>query len=108
MIGSEIAGVHLEALERITQRPEVIRGKPCIRSVARRSTRDHAVVRVRLPLDMNISPRWAGYLAVSGHEAVHWSDIGPVTASDDTIMQWARANESADRSPASSRSELIG
>jgi predicted nuclease of predicted toxin-antitoxin system len=49
---------------------------------------------VRLLLDMNVSPRWAGFLAASGHEAVHWSDIGPVTASDDTIMQWARANES--------------
>lgn len=42
---------------------------------------------------MNISPRWAGYLAASGHEAVHWSDVGPITASDDAIMQWARARD---------------
>lgn len=48
---------------------------------------------MRLLLDMNISPRWTSYLAASGHEAVHWSDVGPITANDDTIMQWARAND---------------
>jgi uncharacterized protein (DUF433 family) len=33
MIGREIEGVHMETLERITQRPDLMGGKPCIRGM---------------------------------------------------------------------------
>lgn len=40
-------------------------------------------------VDMNLSPRWADYLEISGFPAVHWSNIGPPTASDHELMHWA-------------------
>ncbi len=44
---------------------------------------------MKLLLDMNLSPNWVEYLRASGLDAVHWSDIGDIRASDATIMQWA-------------------
>jgi predicted nuclease of predicted toxin-antitoxin system len=41
---------------------------------------------MRLLVDMNLSPRWAGFLRAAGHDATHWSDVGEVTASDADIM----------------------
>jgi predicted nuclease of predicted toxin-antitoxin system len=38
---------------------------------------------------MNLSPRWADYLKKSGFSVLHWSDLGPPTASDRELMQWA-------------------
>jgi predicted nuclease of predicted toxin-antitoxin system len=45
---------------------------------------------VKLLLDMNLTPRWVGFLQSRGVEAVHWSSIGDPRAKDATIMAWAR------------------
>ena len=45
---------------------------------------------MNLVLDMNLSPTWVRYLEEHGFEAVHWSTIGPSTATDVVIMAWAR------------------
>src|SRR5262245_14841579 len=42
---------------------------------------------------MNLSPIWVGFLAAKGFDAVHWSQIGDLRATDATIMQWARPND---------------
>ena len=46
---------------------------------------------MKLLLDMNIAPRWATYLTAAGMTAVHWTQVGPATAPDATIMAYARA-----------------
>ena len=43
---------------------------------------------------MNLSPAWVSVFQAAGHEAVHWSEVGPTTAPDENIMEWARANRS--------------
>ena len=43
-------------------------------------------------VDMNLSPRWAGFLANAGFSAVHWSTVGAGTASDVEIMDFAQNN----------------
>jgi predicted nuclease of predicted toxin-antitoxin system len=43
-----------------------------------------------LLVDMNLTPRWVSYLAEAGRHTVHWSSIGPPTASDEEIFQYAR------------------
>jgi predicted nuclease of predicted toxin-antitoxin system len=47
---------------------------------------------MKLVVDMNLSPQWAGWLRGVGHEAVHWCDIGAFDAADATILAWARDN----------------
>lgn len=47
---------------------------------------------MKLVLDMNLPPSWAGLLGTAGFETVHWLDIGPPTATDRHIMQWAATN----------------
>jgi len=42
-------------------------------------------------LDMNLAPRWCEEFMRRGHEAVHWSDVGPYDAPDIELMIWARA-----------------
>ncbi len=42
-------------------------------------------------IDMNLSPAWVDFLAGEGFEAVHWSTVGPGTASDAELMRWAAA-----------------
>lgn len=39
---------------------------------------------------MNLSPAWVDVLKGAGHDAVHWSTLGPVDAPDDEVMAWAR------------------
>ena len=46
---------------------------------------------MKFVVDMNLSPRWASWLAERGHEARHWSEVGPLDAADSTILEWARA-----------------
>ena len=46
---------------------------------------------MKLLVDMNLSPKWAGFLASAGCEAVHWSAVGAATAPDSEIMRHARA-----------------
>lgn len=41
-------------------------------------------------VDMNLSPRWVGYLRVAGFDAEHWSAIGENTATDALIMRTAQ------------------
>lgn len=43
---------------------------------------------------MNLSPAWVRVFEEAGHEAAHWSNVGPTTAPDENIMDWARANSS--------------
>jgi predicted nuclease of predicted toxin-antitoxin system len=40
-------------------------------------------------VDMNLSPRWVRFFSDAGFEAVHWSDVGPIDASDSELLQWA-------------------
>jgi len=44
---------------------------------------------VKILLDMNLSPLWAGFLSSSGFPAVHWAEIGDARASDASIVDWA-------------------
>ena len=44
---------------------------------------------MKLVVDMNLPPRWAGFLVTNGIEAVHWSQVGDPRATDATIMKWA-------------------
>jgi len=48
---------------------------------------------VKLLVDMNLSPDWVRLFRQSGFDALHWSDIGPATAADDEVLQWARENQ---------------
>jgi predicted nuclease of predicted toxin-antitoxin system len=47
---------------------------------------------VKILIDMNLTPRWAGLLSGRGIEAVHWSTIGAPDAEDTAIMTYAREN----------------
>ena len=39
---------------------------------------------------MNLAPRWVPALVAAGHEAVHWSSVGPPAAPDAEICAVAR------------------
>lgn len=41
---------------------------------------------MRLLVDMNLSPRWVGWLQSAGFDAVHWSQIGSSDAPDRELM----------------------
>lgn len=47
---------------------------------------------MRLLVDMNLTPRWVAHLNEGGHEAVHWSSIGLLTARDREICDYARCH----------------
>ena len=44
---------------------------------------------MKLVLDMNLSPSWVALLTAYGFDAVHWTNVGGKTATDETIMSWA-------------------
>lgn len=46
---------------------------------------------MKLLIDMNLSPKWAGFLEKAGLEATHWSDLGSPNASDTELMRFAKA-----------------
>ena len=46
---------------------------------------------MRLIVDMNLSPAWVEFLAASGFEASHWSQLGAPAAADVEIMAYARS-----------------
>lgn len=48
---------------------------------------------MRLLIDMNLTPRWAEDLSAAGYEAIHWSNMGPATAKDEQICDYARDND---------------
>ena len=45
---------------------------------------------MRILLDMNLTPAWCEVLATAGHEAEHWSHLGPPDATDEEILDFAR------------------
>jgi hypothetical protein len=45
---------------------------------------------MRILVDMNLTPRWVNHLSYSGYETIHWSSIGPATAKDREIFDYAR------------------
>jgi len=44
---------------------------------------------MKLVVDVNLPPKWVEFLATRGIEAVHWSQVGDLRATDSTIMKWA-------------------
>lgn len=48
---------------------------------------------MKFVLDMNISPSWKDVLVEAGYDAVHWSDVGTPSASDDEIIGWAAEHD---------------
>jgi predicted nuclease of predicted toxin-antitoxin system len=48
---------------------------------------------MKILIDMNLSPRWVGFLVEAGFEAVHWSKVGPGDAHDSDVMQWAAKHD---------------
>ena len=46
-------------------------------------------MRVRIVVDMNLSPDWIPFLNGQGWQAIHWSAVGDPRASDRTLMEWA-------------------
>ena len=50
-------------------------------------------MRLKLLLDMNLSPEWVPMLREQGWEAVHWSTVGNPRAPDREMMDWAAANQ---------------
>ncbi len=38
---------------------------------------------MKLLVDMNLSPKWAGFLASVGFDAVHWSSLGAANAPEE-------------------------
>jgi len=58
--------------------------------MAGRGARGRSAARVRLLIDMNLSPRWVETLAEQGIEAVHWSSVGDARAPDGEILSYAK------------------
>ena len=50
-------------------------------------------MKVKILLDMNLSPDWVHALETHGWQAVHWSAVGDPQASDREIMDWAATHE---------------
>ncbi len=48
---------------------------------------------MKLLIDMNLSPDWIDTFARHGWQAVHWSKVGDIRATDKTIMEWAHQND---------------
>jgi predicted nuclease of predicted toxin-antitoxin system len=48
---------------------------------------------MKILVDMNLSPSWAGFLTRNGIEAVHWSSVGSPDASDAEIITYAKAHD---------------
>jgi|ERR1041384_1851938 predicted nuclease of predicted toxin-antitoxin system len=47
---------------------------------------------MRILIDMNLVPAWVEVFHGYGWSAAHWSEVGDPRATDQTIMNWARAN----------------
>jgi predicted nuclease of predicted toxin-antitoxin system len=45
---------------------------------------------MKIVIDMNLPPSWAGVLEAGGHQTVHWSGVGSPKASDRDILLYAR------------------
>jgi predicted nuclease of predicted toxin-antitoxin system len=47
---------------------------------------------MKILIDMNLSPLWAGFLCAHGHAGIHWSEVGSARATDREILDYAAAN----------------
>ena len=47
---------------------------------------------MKILLGMNLSPQWVRVINQSGWDAVHWSEVGDIHATDANVMAWAREN----------------
>ena len=47
---------------------------------------------MKLLVDMNLTPRWVGWLQTNGVEAMHWSNVGAHDAPDAEVMAHAAAH----------------
>lgn len=47
---------------------------------------------MKLLIDLNLSPDWISVFEKEGWQAVHWSTVGDLRASDSEVMEWARTN----------------
>jgi predicted nuclease of predicted toxin-antitoxin system len=50
-------------------------------------------MKLKILLDMNISPVWVDYLKQNNFDAIHWSDIGKGNAPDVEIFEYAKKND---------------
>ena len=50
-------------------------------------------MRLKLLIDMNLSPEWVQALRKHGWQAVHCSAVGDPRASDKEIMEWATTHQ---------------
>ncbi|MDD5581343.1 MAG: DUF5615 family PIN-like protein [Methylobacter sp.] len=48
---------------------------------------------MKLIVDMNLTPRWVGFLVDAGIEAAHWSTLGVNNAPDSEIMAYASTHD---------------
>ena len=48
---------------------------------------------MKILVDMNLSPKWAGFLLENSIEAIHWSSIGSHDASDAEIFTYAKIHD---------------
>jgi predicted nuclease of predicted toxin-antitoxin system len=46
-------------------------------------------MKIKVLIDMNLSPLWKGVFERNGITALHWCDIGEKTATDQALMAWA-------------------
>jgi predicted nuclease of predicted toxin-antitoxin system len=58
--------------------------------VATRGARGANCSRLKLLVDMNLSPLWIEALEARSFEATHWSQVGDPRAPDRNILEWAR------------------
>lgn len=47
---------------------------------------------MKLLVDMNITPHLCEVLSRAGWESIHWSAVGEATASDATLLEYAKAH----------------
>ncbi|GBC93839.1 hypothetical protein HRbin15_02341 [bacterium HR15] len=46
--------------------------------------------KIKILIDVCLPPAWCTIFRSEGWEALHWSEVGVLTAPDEEIMQWAR------------------
>ncbi len=44
-------------------------------------------MKLKLLVDMDLSPAWIGLLHNAGYAAVHWSEIGSASASEEELFR---------------------
>jgi predicted nuclease of predicted toxin-antitoxin system len=47
---------------------------------------------MKILIDMNLPPQWVDLFKQQGWQALHWSSVGDKHATDQFIMNWAKAN----------------